>query len=74
MPGRHNPAFPSPVYRAESKASPKGTGYSMTIGAFDLDEFLADLRSDEGVDPAMSIAPMPPWWIEALVTVFASEN
>ncbi len=31
----------------------------MTIGAFDLDEFLADLRSDEGLDPAMSIAPMP---------------
>ena len=46
----------------------------MTIGAFDLDQTLADLRSDEGVDPAMVVHPMPRLWAEALALVFAGDN
>jgi hypothetical protein len=33
----------------------------MTIDDIDLDETLAGLRSDEGADPVMLVAPMPPW-------------
>lgn len=51
-----------------------GTAYDMTIGDFDLDETLADLRSDDGVDPVTLVAPMPSWWIEALAAVFATPN
>jgi hypothetical protein len=46
----------------------------MTIGAFDLDQTLADLRSDEGVDPVMLLVPMPPLWAEAFVAIFATAN
>jgi hypothetical protein len=46
----------------------------MMIGGFDLEEFLADLRSDEGADPVMLVAPMPPWWVDMLVAVFAAAN
>jgi hypothetical protein len=59
---------------AESRTAFAGTGYGMTIGAFDLDETLADLRSDEGIDPAMLIVPMPERWLAAFVIVFATQN
>jgi hypothetical protein len=46
----------------------------MTLGEFDLYETLADLASDEGADPIMLLAPMPPWWRDALVATFAGPN
>jgi hypothetical protein len=46
----------------------------MTLGDFDLDETLADLDSNEGADPVMVLAPMPRWWRNALVAVFAGTN
>lgn len=46
----------------------------MTPGDFHLDEMLADLDSDEGADPVMLVAPMPRWWRDALLAVFATAN
>jgi len=51
-----------------------GTEHGMTFGEFDLYETLADLDSDEGADPVMALAPMPRWWRDALVAVFAGPN
>jgi hypothetical protein len=58
----------------ESYATPAGTGYGMTISAFDLDQTLADLHSDEGADPVMLVEVMPPWWADALISAFARAN
>lgn len=46
----------------------------MEVGHFDLDDALADLRSDEGQDAAMLIAPMPSWWSSMYVLAFATAN
>ncbi len=46
----------------------------MTLGDFDLDETLADLRSDEGIDPTMIVVPIPAFWSAALRLVFATAN
>lgn len=46
----------------------------MEVGHFDLDDAIADLRSDEGQDPVMLIASMPPWWSSMYVLAFATPN